>query len=400
MNIQLQKQGLPKDFEEGCVERAARLEYDVESNTWTKDIVYICMEKNVFARGAMRAAYRCVPVDKSGRIIGKILLAKFYIDPELASRETYYKDVKAQKICQLWAQEYNLRCPPKQVSFVNAYIFDLVDRPGRPVCGVEDFLEGTFEKHNTNVGGTQGMGEWPDERNTPQSFSHFTYEASQRQLLVCDIQGVGDNYTDPQIHAERNEFGKGNLGTTGMRAFLVRHKCNSICQYLELPALSGLKRNDRGTKAEGEMRQLMAQARAQQAAMDEAKKRGGSSSSGSSGGGAKPSFKLDLGRASSSSAGASSHSANQGLGRGSSGSGQQGAKTSPRFDMMTPRALMKDYKPDVPANRTYGNTGASAGASRQSPVKAPLHVPNLGGDSHDAGDDSVDLDNLLDDLEM
>lgn len=37
-------------------------------------------------------------------------------------------------------------------------------------------------------------------RNTPSAFAHFSYEASNKRLLVCDIQGVGDLYTDPQIH--------------------------------------------------------------------------------------------------------------------------------------------------------------------------------------------------------
>jgi elongation factor 2 kinase len=39
-----------------------------------------------------------------------------------------------------------------------------------------------------------------DDRNTPQAFSHFTYESSDHMVLVCDIQGVGDVYTDPQMH--------------------------------------------------------------------------------------------------------------------------------------------------------------------------------------------------------
>lgn len=33
-----------------------------------------------------------------------------------------------------------------------------------------------------------------------KAFSHFTFEASCHQLIVVDIQGVGDLYTDPQIH--------------------------------------------------------------------------------------------------------------------------------------------------------------------------------------------------------
>jgi len=39
-----------------------------------------------------------------------------------------------------------------------------------------------------------------EERNTPQAFSHFTYEVSNHELLAVDIQGVGDRYTDPQVY--------------------------------------------------------------------------------------------------------------------------------------------------------------------------------------------------------
>lgn len=46
-----------------------------------------------------------------------------------------------------------------------------------------------------------------------QAFSHFTFERSGHQLIVVDIQGVGDLYTDPQIHTEKGtDFGDGNLG--------------------------------------------------------------------------------------------------------------------------------------------------------------------------------------------
>ena len=33
-----------------------------------------------------------------------------------------------------------------------------------------------------------------------QAFSHFTFERSGHELIVVDIQGVGDLWTDPQIH--------------------------------------------------------------------------------------------------------------------------------------------------------------------------------------------------------
>jgi len=73
------------------------------------------------------------------------------------------------------------------------------------------------------------------DRKTAQAFSHFTYDASQGQILICDIQGVQGIYTDPQIHTVNGKgFGSGNLGHTGIRAFLLRHVCNEVCRAVGL----------------------------------------------------------------------------------------------------------------------------------------------------------------------
>ena len=68
----------------------------------------------------------------------------------------YYGDVHAQACAKMWAMEYNDSGVPKIVDFVPAYVFELVDRPGRPLIGAEEFIEGVFQKHNNNVGGTTG----------------------------------------------------------------------------------------------------------------------------------------------------------------------------------------------------------------------------------------------------
>jgi hypothetical protein len=164
----------------------------------------------------------------------KNVVAKVSKDPN-EDKNTYYRDVQAQACAKMWAMEYNDCGTPKVIDFVPAYVFELVDRPGRPLIGAEEFIEGVFQKHNNNVGGVVGGQE---ERATPNAFSHFTWEASNHSLLVCDIQGVDDLYTDPQIHTVSGKgFGRGNLGQAGLNAFLTRHKCNAICQHLGLALL-------------------------------------------------------------------------------------------------------------------------------------------------------------------
>ena len=109
---------------------------------------------------------------------------------------------------------------------------------------MERHVEGDYVKYNDNWS-------WCDEkRNTPQAFSHFTWEASGNKLLICDLQGVGDCWTDPQIHTiDGRGYGKGNAGLQGVRQFMKQHKCNSICRALKLQSVTGrVKQGDVGTQ--------------------------------------------------------------------------------------------------------------------------------------------------------
>jgi len=218
-------------------ERAIRHEYDPVTNLWSKQTVNVLLDTEPFAEGAMRVAYHCSIMQPGNQSF----VAKFSKeggDP----RDIYFKEAQMQMVAKFWAAEFNKRKPPKMVDFLTAWVLEFVDRPGRPLAALENFVTGVYEKHNNNLGRVSDV-----ERNTPQAFSHFTYEASRHKILICDIQGVADMYTDPQIHSASGVgFGRGNLGMMGIRAFFMRHRCNMICAYLGLP-ITQVRKDDMGT---------------------------------------------------------------------------------------------------------------------------------------------------------
>ena len=66
-------------------------------------------------------------------------------------------------------------------------------------------MAGDYKKHNNNAGFVANVNMSNDERDavrsTPQAFSHFTAALTRGEMIVVDVQGVDDLYTDPQVHS-------------------------------------------------------------------------------------------------------------------------------------------------------------------------------------------------------
>ncbi|KAA3670860.1 elongation factor 2 kinase, partial [Paragonimus westermani] len=167
-------------------------------------------------------------------------VAKCYISD--VDRQVYFDDVRLQMEAKLWGEAFNRQNPPKKVDIFQLSVLELQNAGRSPesvdrtrgssvrLYHIERYMEGEYRKYNSNSG-------FVDEqlRNTPQAFSHFTFERSGHRLLVVDIQGVGDLYTDPQIHTSDGVgYSDGNLGPKGMALFFHSHRCNPLCEYLGL----------------------------------------------------------------------------------------------------------------------------------------------------------------------
>lgn len=202
---------------------------------------------------------------------------------ETVDRNIYFEDVRLQMEAKLWGEEYNRHRPPKQVP-------RLIPMPPEEPMTFRDLPHALTRVssggHHADVrGGDDGetgeaalppgalhrgqvhqvqlqlrfcagrqhppdpSGEWRRGCSpwllaaaarrgdngvlltsvVPlQAFSHFTFERSGHQLIVVDIQGVGDLYTDPQIHTEKGtDFGDGNLGTARASGWAEARGVNS-----------------------------------------------------------------------------------------------------------------------------------------------------------------------------
>eukprot|EP00667_Euglena_gracilis_P011638 EG_transcript_11906 len=217
--------------------------YESATKTWYEKQVTVQLEEKPFQEGSMRLAFRMY--DLAAPAGSRAHVAKVFKPGLRCGQEQIWSDVEMYEICSAMANSFNKLQPPKKVSFCHCFLIVRalsVPRHMR-IMFVEPYLTGTFTKYNNNDGWTSA-----DDRNTPQAFSHFTYEQSQHKLIVVDIQGVGDVYTDPQIHTRTgHDFGPGNCGAEGIQRFFSTHVCNPVCHFLKLP-LYRRRLKETGTK--------------------------------------------------------------------------------------------------------------------------------------------------------
>ena len=65
------------------------------------------------------------------------------------------------------------------------------------------------------------------------AFTHYTYQETNGNLMICDLQGVLTNCFSP-LCLTKKPSGKYNIGIIGMVAFFRNHICGETCKKLEL----------------------------------------------------------------------------------------------------------------------------------------------------------------------
>eukprot|EP00980_Cylindrotheca_fusiformis_P007229 scaffold1525_cov142-Cylindrotheca_fusiformis.AAC.29 len=97
-----------------------------------------------------------------------------------------------------------------------------------------------YEKFTSNSGWIGDTSDWRVQ--CMEAFTHYTYEESGGELIVCDIQGryrynrfntskSRFELGDPAICSRRRLYGPTDLGEKGIDSFFANHECNQFCEY-------------------------------------------------------------------------------------------------------------------------------------------------------------------------
>ncbi|KPP76463.1 transient receptor potential cation channel subfamily M member 7-like [Scleropages formosus] len=158
---------------------------------------------------------------------------------------TETEEIQRQRAAQKLASSFH-KVKPKSVPHSPRFleVLLLYSHAAEEWFTLEECIVGEFRKFNNNNGDEIVPSSLLEE--SMLAFSHWSYEYTRGELLVLDLQGVGETLTDPSVikSGEKGSsdlvFGPANLGDKAMRSYRAKHHCSSCCREL---GLADIKRN-------------------------------------------------------------------------------------------------------------------------------------------------------------
>ena len=190
-----------------------------------------------FAVGSCRYVYHGYIIDTNTHVVLKENMRD-------TSSKRYLENHHAHLTAMVYANHFNRDKPvtTESLQFVPPSVLEIKENSKWRHFSVEPFIDGSYEKFNNNAGYVAKSSKISD---VVQAFSHYTWQKSGKQFIVCDLQGVvtgsGVLLTDPCIHSCSEEllcYGTSNLGPAGINTFFSTHRCNAVCKEMKLQPYS------------------------------------------------------------------------------------------------------------------------------------------------------------------
>ena len=111
--------------------------------------------------------------------------------------------------------------------------------PDGEVVSVGEFIDGEMVKY-VNNDGIICKNNNESLQKKAECLVHFSFQSSNQEVMLVDVQGVGNHLFDPEIasaqllHNQKVMFTTGNLSREAIDNFIKEHLCNSFCKYLNL----------------------------------------------------------------------------------------------------------------------------------------------------------------------
>ena len=226
--------------------------FDIESKEWVVlGPVSFLIEVAPFGEGGFRYVFKASSNHHKFRDATYVI--KRYKTPSLENIEILKQspEIQSRKVVQMNSLARNLaarssdRCATVIEDFskivYNKVFFGKIYE--NEFVTVEKFIPSTFQKYNNNDGTIEnGVETFADDLKKVEAFVHYTYKKSEGNLMVLDIQGIGNILCGHEIATEDvvdtdNEFlfCLGNLATNAIQAFLGAHECNAYCETVNFP---------------------------------------------------------------------------------------------------------------------------------------------------------------------
>ncbi|XP_072453566.1 transient receptor potential cation channel subfamily M member 6 isoform X2 [Notamacropus eugenii] len=242
------------------LEESSPLNLDKSMSSWSQSgrtaMIQVLSREEM--DGGLRKAMKVVSTWSEDDVVkpGQVFIVKSFL-PEVV--QTWHKifgentvlhlclrEIQQQRAAQKLIYTFN-QLKPHTIPYTPRFleVFLIYCHSANQWLTIEKYMTGEFRKYNNNNGDEILPSNILEELLL--SFSHWTYEYTRGELLVLDLQGVGENLTDPSVIKPEDKqsrgmvFGPANLGEDAIRNFIAKHRCNSCCRKLKLP---DLKRND------------------------------------------------------------------------------------------------------------------------------------------------------------
>lgn len=213
-------------------------------------------------RGGMRLVYGFSDPQVNdehdvGPVTWMVSKSSRWVNKELNTRAVVEAHAKCSAVARHFAVRFNKQRATRGAAlpalfFVPCFVYEvdplqLLPEQEPRVFAAERYLPGVFNKYNSNNGfvsnnGNNSKSSGMAHGEVVQAFAHFSFAASNGQLLVADLQGVEREaeviLTDPQVLSLSGaQFGPGDLRARGVHACLLAHCCGPTCRLLGLRPL-------------------------------------------------------------------------------------------------------------------------------------------------------------------